>query len=152
LRQVIILQVYGVWRRTGTLAVIAGLAALAGVLMLELCPQPDPKCTHDFAQRALLVGRLRSSDANGDGTSLPDEFPAVSSFHHAFAEYRASNYVIPNEERLMDALWGLSEIPEYVTGVNATVSIWTFVTVALTALVLFVLVRGFYPTSRAVAI
>jgi hypothetical protein len=60
--------------------------------------------------------------------------------------------VIPNEERLMDALWGLSEIPEYVTGVNATVSIWTFVTVALTALVLFVLVRGFYPTSRAVAI
>jgi hypothetical protein len=52
----------------------------------------------------------------------------------------------------MDALWGLLEIPEYVTGVYAAVSIWTFVTVALTALLLFVLVRGFYRTRRAVAI
>jgi hypothetical protein len=73
-------------------------------------------------------------------------------FHCAFADYRASNYLLPNEERLMDALWGLWEIPNYVTGVYAAVSIWTFVTVALTALLLFVLVRCFYPTRRAVAI
>ena len=51
----------------------------------------------------------------------------------------------------MDAMWGLFEIPQFVTGVNAAVSTWTFVTAALSALLLFVLVRGFYRMRRNVA-
>jgi len=133
----------------GTLAVIAGVAALAGVLVLELWPsrirnahtiwRRVPCWLADYGPATLLVT---------DVAFLISFLP----FQHAFAEYRASNYLLPNEERLMDALWGLLEIPEYVTGVYAAVSIWTFVTVALTALLLFVLVRGFYRTRRAVAI
>ncbi|PYU44725.1 MAG: hypothetical protein DMG54_08255 [Acidobacteria bacterium] len=70
-------------------------------------------------------------------------------FQHAFAEYRASSYMLLNDERLMGAMWGLMEIPEYVMGVNARVSIWAFVTIALAALLVFVLVRGIYRTRRA---
>jgi len=49
----------------------------------------------------------------------------------------------------MGAMWGLMEIPEYVMGVSARVSIWAFVTIALAAFLLFVLVRGIYRTRRA---
>ena len=72
-------------------------------------------------------------------------------FQRAIAEYRASNYVLPNEERLMDAMLGLFDIPQYVSGVNFAVSTWTFVTVALSALLLSVLARGFYRMRSTVA-
>jgi len=62
-------------------------------------------------------------------------------FQHAFAEYRASSY----------AMWGLMEIPEYVMGVHARVLIWAFVTIALTALLLFVLVKGIFRARHAVS-
>jgi len=48
-------------------------------------------------------------------------------FQHAFAKYRASSYML----------------------LNARVSIWAFVTIALAALLVFVLVRGIYRTRRA---
>jgi hypothetical protein len=132
----------------GTLAVIAGLAALAGVLMLELRPSRIRKAHTIWRRVPCWLADY------GPATLLVTSVAFLISFlpfQHAFAEYRASNYVVPNVERLMDAIWGLLEIPEYVTGVNAAVWIWTFVTAALTALLLFVLVRGFYGRRRAAA-
>jgi hypothetical protein len=72
-------------------------------------------------------------------------------FQRAFEEYRAANYSLLNEEGLIDPMWGLFEIPRYLTGVNFAVSAWTVVTIALSALLLFVLVRGFYRMRRTVA-
>jgi hypothetical protein len=63
-------------------------------------------------------------------------------FQRAFAEYRSSSYVLANQERLMEALGDLHGVPDYVMGVNAHVLIWAFVTAALTAVLLFVLVNG----------
>jgi hypothetical protein len=132
----------------GILAVIAVLAALAGVLMLELWPsrirnaqtisRRVPCWLADYGPTTLLVASV---------AFLMSFLP----FQRAFEEYRASNYALLNEERLLDSMWGLLEIPQYVTGVNAAVSIWTFVTVALSALLLFVLARGFYRMRRTVA-
>ena len=51
----------------------------------------------------------------------------------------------------MDAMWGFLEIPDYMTGANGSVSTWTAITVALSALLVFVLVRGFYRMRRAAA-
>ncbi len=70
-------------------------------------------------------------------------------FQYAFAEYRSSSYVSANQERLMEALGDLHGIPDYVMGVNAHVLIWTFVTIALTALLLFVLVNGIFRARHA---
>jgi hypothetical protein len=129
----------------GTLAVVAGFAALAAILLLELFPR--------WIRSAKPIWRRAASLA-------ADYAPAVVliacsaflvsflPFQRVIAEYRASNYVLPNEERLTDAMWGLFEIPQYVAG--ASVSTWTFVTVALSALLLFVLVRGFYRARRTV--
>ena len=132
----------------GTLAVIAGFAALAGVLMLELWPRRIRNAhaiwwraiclTSDYAPIILLASC---------GAFLISFLP----FQHAFEEYRASSYSLLNEERVMESMWGLLEIPQSVTGVNFAVSIWTFVTIALSALLLFVLVRGFYRTRRTAA-
>ncbi|PYS65350.1 MAG: hypothetical protein DMF76_02865 [Acidobacteria bacterium] len=58
------------------------------------------------------------------------------------------NPSLTDQERLSEPLWGLVEVPNYVTSVKAAVSIWTFVAVALTALLLFVVVGGFYRTRR----
>lgn len=132
----------------GILAVLAGLAALAGVLMLELWPSRIRSVKPiwrralcwmaDFAPATLLVA---------SGAFLMSFLP----FQRAFDEYRASSYVLPSEERLMDAMWGLLEIRAYLTGANVSVSTWTFITIALSALLLFVLVRGFYWMRRTVA-
>jgi tetratricopeptide (TPR) repeat protein len=132
----------------GTLAVIAGLAALAGVLMLELWPSwirnshtiwRRAICwTSDYAPSVLLAA---------SGAFLISFLP----FQRAFEEYRASNYSLLNEQRVMESMWGLLEIPQSVTGVNFAVSIWTFVTVALSALLLFVLARGFYRMRRTLS-
>jgi hypothetical protein len=132
----------------GTLAAIAGFAALVGVLVLELWPRKirDKKpswrraacLAADYAPSVLLIGC---------GAFLLSFLP----IHRAFEEYRASNYSLPNDEQLMGSMWGLLEIPRYLTGVNFAVSVWTIVTVALSALLLFVLVRGFYRMRRTVA-
>jgi len=49
----------------------------------------------------------------------------------------------------MTALGDLNGIPDYVMGVNARVLIWTFVSIALTALLLLVLVRGIFRARYA---
>jgi len=132
----------------GTLAVLAGLAALAGVLMLELWPRKirDTKpiwrrgacLAANYAPTVLLVAC---------GVFLVSFLP----FQRAFEAYRASTYSLLNEEELMDPMWGLMEIPRYVTGVNFAVSVWTIFTIALSTLLLFVLARGFYRMRRPVA-
>ncbi len=132
----------------GTLVVVAGFAALAGILMLELWPRKigDTKriwrrvacCLSDYAPATLLAA---------SGAFLLSFLP----FQRALEEYRASNYSQLNEERMMQSMWGLLEIPRSVTDVNFAVSIWTFVTIALSSLLLVVLARGFYRMRRAVA-
>jgi hypothetical protein len=123
----------------GILGVIAGFAALAGMLLLELWPA---RIRHaktiwrralcwiaDYAPATLLVA---------SAAFLMSFLP----FQRAFAEYRSSSYVLANQERLMEALGDLHGVPDYVMGVNAHVLIWAFVTAALTAVLLFVLVNG----------
>jgi hypothetical protein len=132
----------------GTLAVIAGFAALAGISMLELWLRKirDTKtiwrrvagCLADYAPATLLAA---------SGAFLLSFLP----FQRAFEEYRTSNYSLLNEQRLMESMWGLLDLPQSVTDVNFAVSIWTFVTVALSALLLVVLAHGFYRTKRASA-
>jgi hypothetical protein len=71
-------------------------------------------------------------------------------FQSAFEEYRKSNFLLGDEQMLTDAMWSLFEIPSHVAGVDGAVEIWTFVTIALSVLLLLVLVRGFYRTRHAV--
>jgi tetratricopeptide (TPR) repeat protein len=130
----------------GTLGVIAGFAALAGILLLELWPSQTRNAKTiwrralcwiaDYAPATLLVA---------SAAFLMSFLP----FQHAFAEYRSSSYVLANHERLVEALGDLNGIPDYVMGVNARVLIWAFVTIALTALLLLVLVRGNFRARRA---
>jgi hypothetical protein len=132
----------------GTLSLFAALAALAGVLMLELWPHKirDKKTiwrrgaclAADYAPAVLLVAC---------GAFLVSFLP----FQRAFEEYRAANYSLLNEEGLIDPMWGLLEIPRYLAGVNFAVSVWTIVTIALSTLLLFVLARGLYRMRRTVA-
>jgi hypothetical protein len=125
----------------GTLAVVAGFAALAAILLLELFPRRIRSAKSIWRRAASLVADYAPAVVLIACSAFLVSFLP---FQRVIAEYRGSNHVLPNEERLMDAMWGLFEIPQYVTGVNAAVSTWTFVTVALSALFLFVLVRGFY--------
>jgi hypothetical protein len=73
-------------------------------------------------------------------------------YQRALAEYRASNYQVIDQERLMDALWSLISFPEDVLGVDAAVAFWGSLTIALSALLLIVLVHGFYRARRAAQI
>ena len=132
----------------GVLCVIAAFGALAGILMLELWPRRvqgtktiwrRAACgAADYAPGILLVAC---------GAFLVSFLP----FQRVFEEYRASKSALSDREPLMEAMWGFLEIPRYWTGVNVTVSIWTIVTVALSALLLFVIVRGFHRMRRNVA-
>jgi len=132
----------------GTLAVVAGFAALAAILLLELFPRRIRSAKPIWRRAASLVADYAPAVVLIACSAFLVSFLP---FQRVIAEYRASNYVLPNEERLRDAMWCLFEIPQYVTGVNAAVSTWTVVTVALSALLLFVLVRGFYRMRRNVA-
>jgi len=130
------------------LCVVGAFAAFVGILMVELWPKRIPKAhpiwrkvpcwMADYGPAALLVGSVGF---------LISFLP----FQRAFEEYRALSNGHPNEERLMDAMWGLLEIPEYMTGANGSVSTWTIITIALSALLLVVLVHGIYRTMRTVA-
>jgi hypothetical protein len=130
----------------GALGVIAGFATLVGILLLELWPWQKRNaktlwrralcCIADYAPTTLLVA---------SAAFLMSFLP----FRHALVEYRSFGYVLANHEHLMEALGDLDGIPDYVMGVNARVLIWAFVTVALTALLLFVVVRGLFRARRA---
>jgi hypothetical protein len=132
----------------GTLGVIAVFAALAGILLLELWPggMRNAKTiwwraacwAADYAPATLLVAC---------GAFLVSFLP----FQSAFEEYRTSNFLLGDEQVLTDAMWSLFEIPSYVVGVDAAVEFWSFVTIALSALLLVVLSRGFYRLRRAAA-
>jgi tetratricopeptide (TPR) repeat protein len=130
------------------LCIAGAFAAFVGILMVELWPNRIPKAhaiwrkaacrMADYGPAALLVGSIGF---------LISFLP----FQHAFEEYRALSNGLPNQERLTDAMWGLLEIPEYMTGANASVSTWTIITIALIALLSFVLVRGLFRTRSTVA-
>jgi len=132
----------------GILSVLAGFAALAGILLLELWPGMFRNANTiwrravcwaaDYAPATLLVAC---------GAFLVSFLP----FQSAFEEYRTSSFLLGDEQVLTDAMWSLFEIPEHVVGVDGAVEIWSFVTIALSALLLLVLVRGFYRTRRTVA-
>jgi hypothetical protein len=132
----------------GTLSVLAGFAALSGVLLLELWPGRFRNATTiwrravcwaaDYAPATLLVAC---------GAFLLSFLP----FQSAFEEYRTSNFLVGDEQVLTDAMWSLFEIPKYVVGVDAAVEVWSFVTIALSVLLLLVLLRGFYRPRHTVA-
>ncbi|HMI53326.1 MAG TPA: hypothetical protein VK525_17565 [Candidatus Saccharimonadales bacterium] len=132
----------------GILCIVAAFAALAGILVLELwpCKIQDAKpiwrrvaCwAADYAPAILLISC---------GAFLVSFLP----FQRVFQEYRASKSALFDREPLMEAMWGLLEVPRYLTDTNAAVSIWTFITIALSALLVFVLARGFYRMRRTVA-
>jgi len=130
----------------GTLCVIAGFAALAGILLLELRP-PRIRNAKTIWRRALcwIADYAPATFLVASAAFLMSFLP----FQRAFAEYRSSSYVLANHERFMEALGDLNGIPDYVMGVNARVLIWAFVTIALTALFLFVLVTGIFRARRA---
>ena len=132
----------------GTLAVVAAFAALAAILLLELFRRKIRSARPIWRRAVCMVADYAPAVVLvACGAFLVSFLP----FQRAIAEYRASNYVLPNEERLMDAMLGLFDIPQYVSGVNFAVSTWTFVTVALSALLLSVLARGFYRMRSTVA-
>ncbi len=130
------------------LGLASGLGALAGILWLEFRPgkrakqqaiwRQVPCWAADYAPAAFLAA---------SGAFLLSFLP----YQRALAEYRASNYRVIDQERLMDALWSLISFPEAVLGVDAAVAFWASVTIALSALLLIVLVRSFYRTRRATA-
>jgi hypothetical protein len=140
-REAILVQGFGV------LCVVAAFAALSGILLLELGSRKirDMKTIWrrvacwgaDYAPVILLVACV---------AFLVSFLP----FQRVFEEYRASKAALSDREPLMEAMWGFLEIPRYLTGLNFAVSIWTIVTAALSALLLFVLVRGFYRMRRTV--
>jgi hypothetical protein len=132
----------------GTLGLIAGFAALGGILLLELWPGRirnaktiwwrGASWAADYAPATLLVAC---------GAFLLSFLP----FQSAFEEYRTSNFLVGDEQVLTDAMWSLFEIPKYVVGVDAAVEVWSFVTIALSVLLLLVLLRGFYRPRHTVA-
>jgi len=132
----------------GTLSVLAAFATLAGILLLELWPGRIRNAktiwrraacwAADYAPTTLLVA---------SGAFLVSFLP----FQSAFEEYRTSNFVFGDEQVLTDAMWSLFEIPSHVAGVDGAVELWYFVTIALSALLVIVLARGFYRMRRAAA-
>ena len=137
-REAILVQVFG------ALAAITGIASFAAVLLLELWPgkirNPIPRraaCwTADHAPAMLLAA---------SGAFLWSFLP----FQRAFAEYRASNDVLTGHERLMEALSGLGQIPSYMLSGYGHVTIWSVVTIGLTALLIFVVASGVYRTIES---
>ena len=131
----------------GTLSLIAGFAALAGILLLELWPQRIRNTTTMWRRATCwLADYAPATMLAASGAFLMSFLP----FQRVLADYRSSNYLLGDQRRLVeDALWSLIEIPDYVMGVNARVSIWAFVTIVLTSLLLFVVARSIYRTRRA---
>jgi hypothetical protein len=125
----------------GTLCAIAGLAGLAAILLLELWPSRIRNAKTIWRRTLCWIADYAPATFLVAGAAFLMSFLP---FHHAFSEYRVSSYGLASHERLMEALGDLNRIPDYVMGVNARVLMWTFVTVALAALFLFVLARGIF--------
>src|SRR5580704_17026878 len=125
----------------GTLGVIAGFAALVGILLQELWPRRVRNATTIWRRALCFVADYAPATFLVASAAFLMSFLP---FQHAFAEYRSSSYVLANHEHLMEALGYLNGIPDYVMGVNARVLIWAFLTIALTALLLFVLVKEIF--------
>ncbi len=127
----------------GALAAMTGIASFAAVLLLELWPRkirnPIPRRAACWTADHAPAGLLAAS-----GAFLLSFLP----FQRAFAEYRGSNDVLAGHERLMEALSALGQIPDYMLGVYGHVTIWSVVTIALTAL-LIVVARGIYRTIES---
>jgi hypothetical protein len=130
----------------GTLVAIAGVAAFAAILLLELWPRKIRD-----AKRILRRAACWTAD-NAPTMLLAASGGFILSFlpfQRAFAEYRASNDVLTRHQRLTEALLGLEQIPDYMLGVYGHLAIWSVVTIALTALLIFVVTRGIYRTIES---
>src|ERR1700683_4739973 len=134
-REAIWVQVFG------ALAAITGIAAFAAILFLELWPR---KIRNPILRRAACwtADHAPAMLLAASGAFLLSFLP----FQRAFAEYRASNDVLTGHERLMEALSGLGQIPSYMLSSYGHVTVWSVVTIALTALLIFVVARGIYRT------
>ena len=69
-----------------------------------------------------------------------------------FAEYRTSTRPLSEEHQMVEALWGLGAIPVRVLSSSYEVSFWLAVTLALSALAIFIVARGLYRSWRVRAI
>lgn len=128
------------------LGFVSALGALAGILLLELQPVKRLK-QQAFLRRVscLAADYAPAAFLTACGVFLLSFLP----YHRALADYRASNYTVMDQRRLMDALWSLISFPEYALGVDAAVAFWALVTIVLSALLIIMVARGVYRMKRA---
>jgi hypothetical protein len=127
---------------------LALLCAVVGILSLELWRgKPAVEAglwrrvvcfAADWAPMTLLVA---------SGAFLVCFLP----FQKVLADFRVSSFEPTDEMRINDAMWSLVKVPEHVLGVDAAVTFWSAVTIVLSVLLLFMLVRGFYRTRHTAA-
>jgi hypothetical protein len=138
-RAALLVQVFGI------LSLIAGFAALIGILLLELWPRRFRNVKTIGRRAACWIADHAPAILLGASTAF---FISFLPFQHVLTEYRSSNYLPGEQRHLQDALGGLIEVPDYVMGVNFRFSIWAFVTIALAAVALLIVVRGAKRTKR----
>jgi hypothetical protein len=116
-----------------------GVAALAGILGLELWPAK-------FRSRKTSWRRVVCWAADyAPATSLVASGALLVSFlpcARAFSEYRTSTVGLSSQEALVEALWGF--MPPNGWRAEYAFFIWTFVTVALATSAIFIVARGIY--------
>jgi tetratricopeptide (TPR) repeat protein len=131
---------------SGILGGIAGIAALAGILMVELQSRKNGKRQPIWRRGACFAADY------GPATMLVASGAFVVCFlpfQRALAEFRVSSYMGEDERRITDALWCLIAVPEYMLGVDATVAFWSMVTICLSVLAAVIVAWGFYRGRRA---
>lgn len=129
----ILVQIFGI------LAVLAGFAALAGILLLEVWPAR-------LRIRKTLVLRVLCWAADyGPATSLIAGGALLLSFlpyAHAFSEYRTSA-ASPSSQMALDEALSVF-IPTYGWRAEYTFLLWSLVTLTLSVLAAFIIARSFY--------
>lgn len=130
----------------GILGGISLLAAVVGVLFLELWPGSKA------AQKGLLrravcfaVDWAPSTLLVASGAFLVCFLP----FQRVLAEFRVSSYQLTDEQRVTDAMWSLMAVPEHMLSDDSAVAFWSTLTVMLSALVVFIVAWSFYRSRRA---
>jgi hypothetical protein len=128
------------------LMAIAAIVTLIGVLALELSRRKSRArkttwrralcLTVDFAPATLFAASIAF-------------LLSFRPFERVLAESRSAVHGSSNFRHLATALWSLFEIPEFVEGADTGVSIWLLITVALTVIAVFIVVRSFYRARRA---
>ena len=73
-------------------------------------------------------------------------------YARVFLDYRSAAEPLSREHHLVEALWGLGAFPVRVLSSNYEVWFWLAVTVALSALAVFLVARGLYRWRRVPAI